>query len=57
MVPNLDKSLVSSKYAGVQQLLKEPTFAHFDNYFAIKTFAEYINCQIMDIPKDMDPLR
>ena len=55
--PHQEQSLVASKTEGVLQLLSNPSFTHFDNYFAIKTYPEYKTCQIMDIPKDMDPQR
>ena len=57
IAPNAEASLVNSKDDGVRQLLSDPSFTHFDNYFAIKTYSEYINCQIMDIPRDLDPQR
>ena len=55
--PNLEDSLVASKADAVQQLIEKPDFTHYDNYFAIKTFPEFISCKIMDIPYNMAPVR
>ena len=57
MSSHQEDSLVANKDHGVSQLLSDPGFTHFDNYFAIKTYPEYINCKIMDIPRDLDPQR
>ena len=57
MSSHQEDSLVANKDHGVSQLLSNPGFTHFDNYFAIKTYSEYINCKIMDIPRDLDPQR
>ena len=57
ILPYKEDSLVNSKEFGVRQLLSDPSFTHFDNYFAMKTFPEYTSCKIRDIPKDLDKQR
>ena len=47
-----EKSLFKKKQDGVNLILEDSSFVQFDNYYALKTFPEYIKCDIKDIPND-----
>ena len=53
MRPFQESSLVATKQDGVDQLLNDPTFTHFDTTTALKSFPEYRKCEIMSIPRDI----
>ena len=46
---NDKKSLFKKKQDGVNLIMADSRYVQFDNYFAIKTFPEYIRCDIKDI--------
>ena len=50
---NNKKSLFKKKQDGVNLILEDSNYVQFDNYFAIKTFPEYIRCDIKDIQKSI----
>ena len=50
---NNKKSLFKKKQDGVNLILEDSSYVQFDNYFAIKTFPEYIRCDIKDIQKSI----
>ena len=48
LLPFKDK-FFKEKKDGVKLILEDSSYVHFDNYFAMKTFPEYQNCDVMDI--------
>ena len=50
---NNKKSLFKKKQDGVNLILEDSSYVQFNNYFAIKTFPEYIRCDIKDIQKSI----
>jgi hypothetical protein len=47
-----EKSLFKKKQDGVNLILEDSSFVQFDNFYALKTFPEYISCDIKNIQKD-----
>ena len=48
-----EKSLFKKKQDGVNLILEDSSYVQFDNYYALKTFPEYISCDIKHIQKDI----
>ena len=46
---NNKESLFQNKQDGVDRILDDSSYVLFDNFYAIKTFPEYIRCDIKDI--------
>ena len=46
---NNKESLFKKKQDGVDRILDDSSYVLFDNFYAIKTFPEYIRCDIKDI--------
>ena len=44
-------NLFKKKQDGVNLILEDSSYVLFDNYFAIKTFPEFMWCEIKDIRK------
>ena len=51
ILPYHEQSLFKKKQEGVNLILTDSSYVQFDNYFALKTFPEYIRCDIKDIRK------
>ena len=51
ILPYEEQSLLENKQDGVNLLLDDSSYVQFDNYYAIKTFPEFIKCDIKHIQK------
>ena len=52
--PYID-TYAADKKALIDQIIRDPGYTLFDNYFSVITFDAYKSCEIMDIPKAYDP--
>ena len=52
--PYID-TYAQNKEALINQIIQDPAYTLYDNYFSVITFDAYKSCEIIDIPKAYDP--